>query len=230
MNMHERILSGKLFTDIYEGMPGLFTMKAILISTGDSDMYGIRKYKPSDRNQLGYIAMETAWDSYKKSDKKRQTVAIMYNDYFTKYESDHIFVAVDENNVPVGYVICSTDYDLFVQKNNEEFLPRAMSLYKPIGIVHFMLISVLKQINDNRRVHLHIDLLPEAQHQGMGTKLLDALSNHLYQNGYEYMAVCGVNRYANSYKFYKKYGFVTYRNHSFGRETLVIQTKEKSND
>ncbi len=200
-----------------------------LISIGDLKMYSIRKYKPSDRNQLRYIAMETAWDSYKKSDKKREAVAIMYNDYFTKYESDNIFVAADENDVPVGYVICSTDYDLFVQKNNEEFLKKAMSLYKPIVIVHIMLMFALKQIDYNRRVHLHIDLLPEAQHQGLGRKLLDELSNHLYKNGYEYMAVCGVNKYAAGYKFYIKYGFVTYKNLLFGRATLGIFTKEKSN-
>lgn len=154
----------------------------------------------------------------------------MYNDYFTKYESDNIFVAVNENDVPVGYVICSTDYDLFVQKNNEEFLPKAMNLYKPIGFVHLMLMSTLKQINYKHRVHLHIDLLPEAQHQGLGTKLLDALSNHLYQNGYEYMAVCGIDRHAGSYKFYEKYGFITYRNHLFGRATLGILTKEQNYD
>lgn len=191
-------------------------------------MYSIRKYKPDDREQLRYIAMETAWDGYKKSDKKRETVAIMYNDYFTKYESDNIFVAVDKNDVPVGYVICSTDYDLFMQKNNEEFLPKAMSLYKPIGIVHLMLVSALKQIDFNHRVHLHIDLLSKAQHQGLGTKLLDELSNHLYQNGYEYMVVCSIDKHADSYNFYKKYGFVTYKNHLFGRATLGISTKEKN--
>ncbi|MCM1114997.1 MAG: GNAT family N-acetyltransferase [Clostridium sp.] len=192
-------------------------------------MYTVRKYKSSDRERLRYIAMETAWESYKKNADRRETVAILYNDYFTKYESDNIFVAVDEKDVPVGYVICSTNYDLFEKKNREEFLPKAMKLYKPIGLVHLMLMSTLKQIKYERRVHLHIDLLPEAQHQGLGTKLFDALSNHLYKNGYDYMAVCGVNRYAGSYIFYQKYGFVTYRNHLFGRATLGIRTKGKDN-
>ena len=37
-------------------------------------MYTIRRYKPSDREQLRYIAMETAWNSYKKTDNRRETV------------------------------------------------------------------------------------------------------------------------------------------------------------
>lgn len=192
-------------------------------------MYTIRKYRPDDRERLRYIAMETAWNSYRKSARKREAAAIMYNDYFTKYESDNIFAAVDEKDVPVGYVICSTNYDLFKTKNKEEFLPKAMQLYKPVGLVYLMLMSAFKQIKYKRRVHLHIDLLPEAQRQALGTQLLDALSNHLYKNGYEYMAVCGVSRYAGSYKFYEKYGFTTYRNHLFGRATLGILTKEKDN-
>ena len=197
---------------------------------GECNMYHIRKYRPSDRERLRYIAKETAWESYRKNEKRSETVAIMYNDYFTEYESDNVFVAVDDNDAPVGYVICSSDYNRFVQKNNEEFLPQAMKLYRPIGAVHFMLIRSLNSIKfPERRVHLHIDLLPEAQRQGLGTKLLDELSNHLYQKGVEYMAVCGVNRYAGSYQFYQKYGFVVYRNHLFGRVTMGIHTKEKNN-
>ena len=193
-------------------------------------MYRIRKYIPQDRERLRYIAKQTAWKSYQKNERKAETVAIMYNDYFTQYEPDNIFVAVNEENIPVGYVICSTDYEQFKEKSNNELLPRATALYKPIGLVHFMLMQTLKQIKlKERRVHFHIDLLPEAQRQGLGTALLDALSDHLYKSGIDYLAACGVNRYAGSYKFYKKYGFVTYRNHLFGRATMGLLTKEKKN-
>lgn len=162
-------------------------------------MYIIRKYKPSDREQLRYIVKQTARESYKKNEKRAETVAIMYNGYFTKYESDNIFVAVNDNDIPVGYVICSSDYEQFVQKNKDEFLPQAMKMYKPIGIVQTMLLQALNLIKEpSRRVHLHIDFLPEAQRQGLGTKLLDELSNHLYKNGVKYMAVCGVSRCAGS--------------------------------
>lgn len=193
-------------------------------------MYRIRKYVPQDRERLRYIAKQTAWKSYQKSQRKAETVAIMYNDYFTQYESDNIFVAVNEEDIPIGYVICSTDYEQFKEKSNNELLPKAMALYKPIGLVHFMLMRTLKQIKQpERRVHFHIDLLPEAQRQGLGTALLDELCKHLYNNGFEYLSACGVNRFAGSYKFYKKYGFVTCRNHLIGTATMLLLTKEKQN-
>ena len=192
-------------------------------------MYTIRKYKSSDKERMRLIAMETAWDSYKKTDNRRETVAIMYNDYFTEYESDNIFVAVDECDIPVGYVICSADYEQFAKKNKEEFLPKAVSLYNPIGLVHFMLMACLKRLKPEYRVHLHIDLLPRAQHQGLGTKLLDELSNHLYHKGYNYLSVCGADTRAGSYTFYKKYGFKTVKKHFIFNETISVHTKEKNN-
>ena len=193
-------------------------------------MYRIRKYQPSDRERLRYIAKQTAWKSYQKTEKKAETVAIMYNDYFTKYESENIFVAVDDNDIPVGYVICSTDYEKFVQKSDEEFLPQARKLYRPIKFVHIGLMHALNSIKlPEHRVHFHIDLLPEAQRQGLGTALLDELCKHLYNNGFEYLSACGVNRFAGSYKFYKKYGFVTCRNHIIGTATMLLHTKEKQN-
>lgn len=186
-------------------------------------MYYIRKYKLSDRERLRFISKQTAWKSYRRNKAKAETVAIMYNDYFTKYEPDNIFVAVDKDDIPVGYIICSSNYEQFVCKNNEEFLPKATKLHPPIRFVNKGLMQALNSIKSpERRVHFHIDLLPEAQKQGLGTKLLDELCRHLYNNGTEYLAACGVNRYAGSYKFYKKYGFITYRNHLFGRATLGL--------
>ena len=176
-------------------------------------MFTIRKYKPRDREQLRYIAKETAWESYKKNEGMLETVPVLYNDYFTKYESDNIFVAVDEKDIPVGYVICSTDFEQFVRMNKEEFLPQVRKLHRPAVMQFYSIASIIKKIKYSQKIHLHIDLLPQAQHQGLGTQLLDVLSDHLYKNGYKYMAVCGVSKNAGSYIFYKKYGFQIYRNH-----------------
>lgn len=193
-------------------------------------MYHIRKYNPSDRERLRYICKETAWDSYKKTDNRSETVAIMFNDYFTQYESDNIFVAVDEEDMVFGYIICSSDYDLFIRKNKEEFLPKAKRLYYPITFVHKAVCKALKDIKENeKRAHIHIDLLPPAQHQGLGIQFLETLSDHLCKKGVQYMSVCCVNTEADSYKLCKRFGFETYKKSPFNTETLIIKTKEKSN-
>ena len=71
----------------------------------------IRTYRPADRPYLRNICKETAWADYKNDPSKSESVCILYNDYFTKYEPENIFVAADNNDIPVGYIICSSDYE-----------------------------------------------------------------------------------------------------------------------
>ena len=79
-------------------------------------MYTVRKYKPSDRERLRYICKETTWDDNKNDENKLESIPMIFNDYFTEYEPDNIFVAVNKEDIPVGYVICSSNYSLFKEK------------------------------------------------------------------------------------------------------------------
>ena len=55
--------------------------------------------------------------------------------------------------------------------------------------------------------HLHIDLLPEYQRQGLGSRLVDTLADHLRKKGVPgvMLTVGGSNEVGQS--FYNKYGF-----------------------
>lgn len=77
----------------------------------------IRRYSPADRERLRMICKETAFDEYKKDPRKLESVPIMFNDYFTEYEPENIFVIADDNNQAAGYIICSADYEKFVRIN-----------------------------------------------------------------------------------------------------------------
>lgn len=166
----------------------------------------IRKYKTSDKSQLQYICKETAWDSYKSNDKKLRSVVIMFNDYFTENESENIFVLADDNDNAVGYIICSTDYEKFIKLNSTIYSKKLLKTC-PSQIFFFKLfLHHFKKIK-SIPIHFHIDILPQYQRQGWGTKLLDALCEHLKSQGYNHLSGCCINKNSQGYRMYMKYGF-----------------------
>ncbi len=172
-------------------------------------MYSIRKYKPSDRERLRFICKETTWDDNKTDKNKLDSIAVIYNDYFTEYEPENIFVAVDDEDIPVGYVICSSNFGLFKDKMLHDIRSRVKSIYSPSLLMFYAsLISVIIT-KKTYRTHLHIDILPEAQRMGLGTKLIDALCAHLKSKNINNVSVLTISTDSMGYKFYKKYGFYT---------------------
>jgi hypothetical protein len=107
-----------------------------------------RTYRPADRPYLRNICKETAWADYKNDPSKSESVCILYNDYFTKYEPENIFVAADDNDIPVGYIICSSDYEKFVriyksEIRNELFRTAPLELWQL-----YLFLFCLKKIKD----------------------------------------------------------------------------------
>lgn len=170
-------------------------------------MYVIRKYKPSDKDRLRYICKETTGEENKKNPALLDSIAVIFNDYFTEYEPDNIFVATDENDTAVGYVICSTDISLFRKKMMTEFSKRVKKTY-PASLPMLYATVIAVYITPKKyRTHLHIDLLPEAQRQGLGTRLIDSLVSHLKEKGFRNVSVMTISKNSMGYKFYTKYGF-----------------------
>lgn len=188
-------------------------------------MYTIRKYKPEDKERLRFICKETTWDDNKTDENKLDSVAVIYNDYFTEYEPENIFVAVNEDDIPVGYVICSSNFSLFREKMLGDIRSRVKNTYAPsLLMLYASLISVMTAPKPYR-THLHIDILPEAQRQGLGTKLIDALCGHLRSRGIKNVSVMTISTASMGYKFYTKYGFRTVRKITPSRISMTFDIK-----
>lgn len=166
----------------------------------------IRKYQDSDKQYLRNISKETAWDSYKKNKRKLESVPIMFNDYFTENEPDNIFVLADDHDIPVGYIICSTNYKQFVHLNKTMYIKRLLKVAPSQMLFQLFFLNNLKKIKD-RANHFHIDILPAYQGQGWGPKLIATLCAHLKANGENHLSGCSVNKKSIGYKTYIKYGF-----------------------
>lgn len=190
----------------------------------------IRKYRSSDRERLRFICIETAGGFFRKSDRLLKSVPVLYNDYFTENEPENIFVLADSNDKAAGYIICTADTKLFMKKLTGHYIPTAVR--SDIGMLPACMAYLGSMILEGRKngVHLHIDILPEYQHMGFGTALIDELRNHLHSKGIKNLSVNTIERNSPPYKFYKKYGF-TENLHYFGNiVSLTIPTEIKKDD
>lgn len=188
-------------------------------------MYTIRKYKASDKPQLRYICKETASDDNKKNPAVLECIPIIFNDYFTENEPENIFVAADENDTAVGYVICCTDFRLFRKTVLTELSGRIFKIHPPSLLMLFASLCAVTITKKKYRTHLHIDLLPSAQRQGLGTKLIDALCMHLKEKGIRNVSVMTISKKSMGYKFYSKYGFKKVGRISHDRITMTYDIR-----
>lgn len=168
--------------------------------------YTIRPYKKTDKERLRYICKETAFEPYKKDPNKLESVPIMFNDYFTEYEPEYIFVIVNKSDEAVGYIICSANYEQFMEKHKTIYTERLLQVAP--DEVNFIngFMECLEKIKD-RPIHIHMDMLPECQRQGFGTRLIHTLCDKLKADGHNHISVCCGNRNAASYALCVKLGF-----------------------
>ncbi len=169
-------------------------------------MITIRKYEDKDRENLLKICIETS--SLPTEEKKDlDFLNLMYNDYYASVEGSNCFVAVDENDEAVGYILCAENFDRYYKTFGGLYMP----LIKKLGFKYYTMalgeIGVHSIYRKKYPAHLHIDILPVCQGQGTGTALVNALKEHLKSKGINsVMLSCGMGN-QRAIKFYKKNDF-----------------------
>lgn len=168
----------------------------------------IRPYEKKDFRYIQDICVATS--SYKDDDTptNRAYLCSLYCDYYMDNQPETCFVAVDENDIPVGYVLCAADRDDYVEMMDEFYLPLVRKLNSG-SFFHFNAMSKVEQryVRQGYTAHLHIDIMEEYQRQGIGTELIKALFAKLTELEVEgvYLICDAKNDGAKS--FYQKMGF-----------------------
>ena len=188
----------------------------------------IRKYKDSDKEELRYICRETAGEYFRTDEKILNAVSVIYSDYFTENEPENIFVIADKDDKAVGYILCSTDYELFKKKMTGKYIPAAVKASIKMMPVCLGYMTAFLTNGKENSTHLHIDILPDYQHMGLGTQLIDTLRKHLYNKGIDRLSVNTIDRNEPPYKFYTKYGFKENRHYIGSLYSLTISTCMKA--
>lgn len=169
-------------------------------------MITVRKYQQKDRDNLFKICVETsALPTESKEDL--DFLNLMYNDYYAQIEWENCFVAADENDEAVGYIICAEDFDRYYKTFKGLYLP----VIKKLGMKYYSMalseIAVHSLFKKRYPAHLHIDILPVCQGRGTGTALVNELKAHLKNKGVKgLMLSCGMGN-KKAIKFYKKNEF-----------------------
>lgn len=166
----------------------------------------IRPLRESDREQAEFICIQTAPDALAATEKKREETLWLYNRYYIRNEKEHCFVLADDSDIAVGYVLCAPDY----KRYKKEFFScemRKLRKYGPAPVLAaYGQMTALKPFSKRYPAHLHIDILPAYQHQGWGTKLLDALAAHLKGSGVPGVLLVAGEQNHGAIIFYEKYG------------------------
>lgn len=169
-------------------------------------MVEIKRYEEKYKSDVRYVCLNSegpcTW-----SDKKQQIILTTFCDYFIEKEGHNCFIAVDENDRAVGYILCAENYDNFKKVFRKEYVTRFRK-YDLIGrAVAVFSTFIQARLRKKYPAHMHIDILPEYQRMGLGHRLVDALCENLKSKGVK--GVC-LTMFAGNEKggnFYRKYGF-----------------------
>ncbi len=166
----------------------------------------IRKYQNKDFEATKYVCLN---DMLGKEGYKTiiEYVEYMFCRYYLEKEPENCFVAVDEDDNVVGYVYGVRDYDKY-QANFGEYINYVA------GIENRRFLSeALTEMYDHAiykeayPAHLHIDILPDYQSKGIGSKLITAFCENLKeQNVKGVMLIVGTDN-NGARRFYERNGF-----------------------
>ena len=184
-------------------------------------MISIRKYRSGDRENLRKICIETS-SLPTKSQKDKDFLYLMFNDYYTDIEGRNVFVAANDSDEAVGYILCAEDFDRYLSVMKKYYLPKIRKLGFSYYFMALGEIGVHKLFSKKYKAHLHIDILSECQGKGTGTALMNELKDHLSSKGINrIMLSCGMNNKL-AIKFYKKNNFKLLKN-VFGSCIMVCE-------
>lgn len=125
--------------------------------------------------------------------------------YYIEKEPQHCYVAVDEQDTPIGYILCSKDFDKWEEVFVKEYVEVSSNpITKMMGLGT---VEGLRAFAKEYPAHLHIDIDDGYQRKGLGSKMMDTLIAHLREEGVPGLVLCVAPDNEKGMNFYRKYGF-----------------------
>lgn len=179
--------------------------------------FAIRGFHVSDLPALYRICLLTSDSGSDGSAKYRdhELVGHLYAGPYACLEPDLAFV-LTKDAAPIGYVLGARDTTAFADRCEVDWFPPLRKRYPLLepndsGLDAHMTRALHRGHTvthpESYPAHLHIDLLPAAQGQGWGRKMIDTLRARLRELDVPgvHLGVGAAN--ANGVAFYRRYGF-----------------------
>ncbi|MCL2508898.1 MAG: GNAT family N-acetyltransferase [Oscillospiraceae bacterium] len=171
----------------------------------------IRPYERRDFDQVRLICIATD-NRPARSETRRTFVLKTYCDYYIETEPRNCFVAVDLDADPgggkvAGYILCAEDYEDYAKNFAKNYLPKI----KETGWMNSVMVRAEVRVFGRHAAffpaHMHIDILPAYQRQGVGGRLVDTLVAHLKAKKIKGVMLIVGSKNIKGCSFYRKYGF-----------------------
>ena len=166
----------------------------------------IRPYENKDKENVRFVHLNSEGPC--KSSKRGINFSLaVYCDYYIEKEPENCFVAVDENDRAIGYIICAQDFDSFYPVFLSEYRTKIKKWEFKRRKSALRSVIPHEKYKEEYPAHLHIDVLPEYQRMGLGHKMTDALLAHLKAKGIKGVMLTTWIKNEKGRGFYDKYGF-----------------------
>lgn len=166
----------------------------------------IREYNEKDKKAVQEVCLYC--DGYEElSEDSKNFILSTYCDYFIEQEPHNCFVAADEEDRAIGYILCAQNFDEFIGCFRSEYITRIPEEDRQHRRFAVLSVTLQEKYNKEYPAHLHIDILGDYQRMGIGHKLMDALLEHLRNKGIKGVMLTLSTENTKGMAFYKKYGF-----------------------
>ena len=184
----------------------------------------IRPCESGDLERMREICVETS--SLPLNDEKdRRFLLLMYCDSYFRLAAENCFVAVDETDRPVGYILCAADTRAFLREFKKRIIPEIKGLGLRYELRAREICAGQLLCAAFAPAHFHIDLTASARRKGVGTALMKTLKAQLSQKGIKSVQLtCGSGN-KSAIAFYRKNGFKTLFR-GFGACVMKAETEQ----
>lgn len=192
-------------------------------------MFRLRRAEPGDHAALADICIATgdAGGDARHLYAEPQLLAEIYVLPYAVVEPQWCWVADDDEGV-AGYLVATPDTLAFARRTEAQWWPalrRRHPLPDPDNesgqaqLTRRLHVGVLTDLPflDTHPAHLHIDLLPRAQRQGVGQRLMATLLQALTDEGVPGVHLSVAARNVAASRFYERVGFDTLDSAAWGR-------------
>lgn len=169
-------------------------------------MVSVRPYKETDKERVQNICLANA-DCLDSEESTKKYILLMYCNYYIEKEPQNCFVAINDNDEAVGYIICSEDYENYENTFKAEYLNQCAAISPKRYVEAKLDLLSHSMFRKAHPAHFHIDIDSNYQRMGLGSLLISSLKAHLHNKGINsMMMVCGEDN-ENAINFYRKNGF-----------------------
>ncbi|KAB8169673.1 GNAT family N-acetyltransferase [Streptomyces sp. 3MP-14] len=180
----------------------------------------IRGYRPSDRDDLADICVRTAHAGEDATGRyaEPEIFPAIFATPYAELEPELVFVA-DNGERAIGYILGTADSTRFYADFRDRWLPTVADRFPaptpPVTgqddglryLLHHAEDMLVPEIAAEYPAHLHIDLLPEGQRQGLGRRLMETFVNALRERGVPALHLSMNPANTNARAFYDRIGF-----------------------